>query len=107
MKVKTLIEDLGMTLIIGDEEKEISGIYVCDLLSWVISHAKTGDLWVTVMNNVNIIAVASLAEVACVVLAEGVTVDDVVVKKAEENGVTLLSSSLSAADVIVKANSLI
>jgi hypothetical protein len=69
MKVKTLVEELGMTLITGDGEKEITGIYACDLLSWVISHAKTGDLWVTVMNNVNIVAVASLAEVACIVLA--------------------------------------
>lgn len=107
MKVRTLIEELGMTLITGDEDKEVSGIYACDLLSWVISHAKTGDLWVTVMNNVNIVAVASLAEVACIVLAEGVAADEQVVKKASENGVTLLGSSMPTAEIVVKASKLI
>ena len=107
MKVKTLVEELGMTLITGDGEKEITGIYACNLLSWVISHAKTGDLWVTVMNNVNIVAVASLAEVACIVLAEGVKADEQVVKKARENGVTLLGSSMPTAEIIIKSSKLI
>lgn len=63
MKISDILEPCSLKLITGDPERTISGFYACDLLSWVISHAKEGDLWVTVMNNINILAVASLVDV--------------------------------------------
>ena len=52
MKISDILEPCSLKLITGDPERTISGFYACDLLSWVISHAKEGDLWVTVMNNI-------------------------------------------------------
>ncbi|MCH5169886.1 MAG: hypothetical protein J1F24_01230 [Oscillospiraceae bacterium] len=52
-----------------------------------------GDcVWITIMSNLNIIAVATLADVACIVLSEGVTVEDSIIKLAEEKGVNILLS---------------
>lgn len=107
MKVRTLVDELGMTLKTGDLDREITGIYTCDLLSWVISHCKTGDMWITVMNNVNIVAVASLAEIGCIVLPENIDVDNIVIRLAKEKGVTILTSSDTTVDIILKSNKLL
>ena len=77
MKLQTIL-DLPecRTLVKGDPEREITTIFCCDLLSIAMSKAPAGSVWVTVMGNRNTLAVASLAEVACIVLAEGVSLDE-------------------------------
>ncbi len=77
-----------------DEDREITGGYAGDLLSWVMGRASSGDAWVTIMSNMNIVAVASLADTACIILSEGVEPDDGVVAKATEVGVNILLSKL-------------
>ena len=77
-----------------DADREITGGYAGDLLSWVMGRANSGDAWVTIMSNVNIVAVATLADPSCIILAEGVTIDDGVMEKAEQQGINVLSSKL-------------
>ncbi|MBR6934813.1 MAG: AraC family transcriptional regulator [Clostridia bacterium] len=107
MTVKEVAEKLGFSILTGDGEREITGFYACDLLSWVISHAKNGDMWVTVMNNINILAVASLVDVACIVIPEGVEIYDNLAERANEKGITILATELSAADAVIKTHDLI
>lgn len=73
-------------------EREINGAYIGDLLSWVMGRAEAGNLWITIMSNVNVVAVGSLADVSAVILAEGVTLDAEVLSVAVEKGVNVLSS---------------
>lgn len=97
MTVKELLENNSLSVItMPFPEREISGCYIGDLLSWVMGRAEEGDCWITIMSNVNTIAVATLTGVACVILAEGVALDADALKKAEENGINVLSSSVSA-----------
>ena len=77
-------------------DKEIKGGYVGDLLSWVMGSASAGDVWITIMTNVNIIAVATLADTACILLAEGVTLEPDVLKLAQDKGVNVLRSERAA-----------
>ena len=107
MTVKEVAEKLGFSILTGNGEREITGFYACDLLSWVISHAKNGDMWVTVMNNINILAVASLVDVACIVIPEGVEIYDNLAERANEKGITILATELSAADAVIKTHDLI
>lgn len=107
MTVKEVAEKLGFSILTGDGEREITGFYACDLLSWVISHAKNGNMWVTVMNNINILAVASLVDVACIVIPEGVEIYDNLAERANEKGITILATELSAADAVIKTHDLI
>ncbi len=79
-------------LTLPDGEREINGAYIGDLLSWVMGRAKADNAWLTIMSNVNIVAVASLADVACIILAEGVTLDKTVIETAEAKGINILSS---------------
>ena len=74
MKVQTILElpDCRV-LAAGCPEREITRIFCCDLLSIAMSKAPAGGVWVTVMGNRNTLAVASLTDTACIILAEGVT----------------------------------
>ena len=77
-------------------EREISGVYIGDLLSWVMGRARENCAWITIMSNVNIVAVASLADVSCVILSEGVSLEESVIKTAADKGVNILSTSLNS-----------
>ncbi|NLH01277.1 MAG: hypothetical protein GX488_05175 [Clostridiales bacterium] len=108
MKVKEIAEKLGWQIIYGDGEREIEGgIYCCDLLSIVMGRAPSDSLWITVMGNVNAMAVAALADVAGVVVAEGMPFDEDALAGASKGSVTVLrtdqpvfAAALSAAKVL-------
>ena len=75
-----------------DGDREVTGGYAGDLLSWVMGRANSGDAWITIMSNVNIVAVATLADPSCIVLSEGVGIDAEVLEKAKSVGVNILGS---------------
>lgn len=88
-ELSPLIPTLALTKLCGSDAVTYEGVYAGDLLSRAMSHVKAGNLWITIMNNMNVIAVASLTEAAAVILAEGVTLPDEVRKAAEEEGITV------------------
>ena len=93
MTVNSLVKKLNLkTLVEGDMDREITGGYCGDLLSWVMGRAQSGDCWFTVMGNINAVAVCVLADCACIVLCENSTLDDDAKMRAEMQGVTILSS---------------
>ena len=97
MTVSELRDTLALTAFaLPDGDRPVTGGYAGDLLSWVMGRAQSGDAWITIMSNRNIVAVASLADVSCVLLAEGVQPDEGVEKTAQERGVNLLGSPRSA-----------
>ncbi|BDF69716.1 hypothetical protein CE91St41_06970 [Oscillospiraceae bacterium] len=96
MTVRECARALGLTPYhLGDPNREVSGGYAGDLLSWVISRAEEGGVWLTIMSSRNVAAVAELAGVACVVLTEGVAPSDSLAAAARERGLNLLGSGLS------------
>lgn len=108
MDIKTLKEKLNLTLICGDDlEREVTGCYCGDLLSWVMSRAQEGDAWLTVMGNVNSIGVAVLADVACIILTENAALDEEAFKRAEQNGVIILTTEKNSYRVAAEISRLI
>lgn len=97
LTVNELITELGLTpILLSDGEREIEGGYAGDLLSWVMGRANAGDAWVTIMSNMNVAAVAQLADVACVVFAEGVMPDQAAIDAASLHDINLLGSAKGA-----------
>lgn len=93
MTLRDVINTSQLEIIhLADEERIVSGAYVGDLLSWVIGRAKINDAFLTIMTNINVIAVAALAELSCVVFCENVEITDDVLTAAKEKNVTLLRS---------------
>jgi hypothetical protein len=78
------------------EDKEITCGYACDLLSWVMAHGEPGMAWATVQTHMNVVAVAVLAEMACVVLPEDLAMEKESLEKATQEGMNVLSTPLSA-----------
>ena len=76
------------------ENRIVTGVYCCDLLSIAMTKVPAGAVWVTVMSNLNTLAVASLTEAACVILAEGVIVDESLVERAKQQGIALFHTEL-------------
>lgn len=91
MTIHELVSATGLEVIHMEPDREASGMFCCDLLSVAMARAPADSIWVTVMGNRNVVAVASLADVACVVLAEGYQYDEDAVTAAAGN-VTLLRS---------------
>ncbi len=108
MTVKQLTEKIILKeFVLSDPEREITGGYAGDLLSWVMGRASEGDAWITIMTNINVIAVASLADTACVILAEGVAPDEEMLSVARAKQINLLGSEESTFALCSKVGELI
>ena len=103
MTVSELVNKLDLMVLTNENfaDREIKGCYVGDLLSWVMGRAEQDSAWITIMSNVNIVAVAALVDMACIILAEGVAVDKEVVDKAESQGIIILSTDKNSYETAV------
>lgn len=97
MNVAQFAEKIGARLVTSEAgaDRQVSGVYACDLLSWAMSHSSRGDAWITVHTNMNVVAVAVLAEIACVVIPEGIDIEQSIVDKAIQEGIPILATSHS------------
>ena len=108
MDVKNLVEELGLKVLCGENlEREISGCYCGDLLSWVMSRANEGDVWLTVMGNINSVGVAVLADVACIVLTENAALDEDALNRAKQNNVIILQTDKNSYQMAAAISKLI
>ena len=105
LNVGQFTEKFGLNIMTGKANlnKEIKGVYICDLLSWVMSHAKTGDIWITVLTNLNVVAVAALTDVACIIVPEGLSVEEATLKRAEAEGVVILGTDMDSYSICKRA----
>ncbi len=96
MKVNNLIQEECFHAVNKGKgtDREISVPYCCDLLSFAMGRMPAGAAWVTVMGNVNTLAVATLTDAACIILAEGSHLDEAAAKKAKEQEITVFETEL-------------
>ncbi len=84
------------------EDREVTCGYTCDLLSWVMAHGDEGMAWVTVQTHLNVVAVAVLAEMACIVLPEDIVMEGDSLRKAVDEGMSVMSSPMPAYEICGK-----
>ncbi len=107
MKMNELIHQINgqeniLTLINEKTDKEISGVYIGDLLSHVMANADENNLWLTVQRHVNVIAVAQLLDFSGIIFVEGVKPEEDTLKKATELDIPLLTTPLDAYSLSIK-----
>ena len=103
MKVKELVEKLDLEVISeGNPDRDINGVYIGDLLSWVMSNADSDNVWITIMSNINIVAVATLVDTSAIIVCEGVELDDTVIETAKSKGINIMSTTLTAYETALK-----
>ncbi len=108
MIVKDLVDKLSLKVINeADTSREIHGAYAGDLLSWVMGRAKSDNIWITIMSNVNVVAVASLCNVSIVVLSENSVLDKDGLEKAKMQDINVYSSELTSYELCCRVAELI
>ncbi len=104
MTLKEIVEQLNLTVLTGQAylDREVDGAYIADLLSCVMAGAKAGQLWFTLQTHLNTVAVASLLELAGIVVTEGAPIPKETIAKAEEEKMVLLLSEEPTFETIAK-----
>ena len=102
MNLKKIIEKLGLEVktCAGQIDKEINRGYSSDLMSDVIANSKKGDIWITLQVHLNIVAVASMKELSCIILINGREPENETSKRAESENIPILVSKLPAFELI-------
>lgn len=80
-------------------DREIESGYVGDLLSWVMANADNNCAWVTIQTHMNIIAVATLLEMACIIIPEGAEIEEDTLAKATEENIPIITTEMNAYQV--------
>ena len=109
MKLPELVEKLELKVVSGAGalDREVTGGYVGDLLSDVMANSDKGQAWVTIQGHINVVAVGTLKELAAVILVNGREPAPDTVAKADEEGLPILLSGLSAFELSGKLYALI
>ena len=108
-QIKRGFKSLAYSIVFRSKEKDVykRQPFCCDLLSVAMGKAPAGSCWVTVMANMNTLAVAVLTEVACIVLAEGMKLDDTCLQKAVQQGITVFQTAEPVFDAALKVQRLL
>jgi len=95
MKVSDIVEKLNLEIFSGSKglDREIHGGYTSDLLSDVMGHAESGDVWTTLQTHKNVIAIASLKELAAVIIVKGLKPEADTIAQSNEEGIPILGTS--------------
>lgn len=96
MTVQELVNALNLTVLSGENglNREIEGCYVSDLLSDVMGNAEINNVWVTLQTHKNVMAIASLKELACVILVKGQNASEETLAQSNEEGIPFLSTTM-------------
>lgn len=102
--LEQIIEELGLELVTAGDGavRSIGGGYASDLLSFVMSHARAGDVWVTLQAHDNVVAVAGLIGLAAVIITEGQRPTAGMIARAEQEGVVLLATAKTTFTVVAE-----
>ncbi len=109
MTVLELNDHLNLQIVTSNTEaleNNINGAYIGDLLSWVMANLNKDNIWITIQGHLNIIAVASLAEASCIILTEGSLPDQDTLKRADLEGIPILTSSMSSYELAKQLSNL-
>ena len=108
MTVKELRTALDLQVLSEpDPDRAVTGGYAGDLLSWVMGRARSGDAWITVMGNVNAIAVCVLADTACLILSDASPLDDAARARAQAEEIPVLRSDKNTYTLAVELSRLL
>lgn len=104
MKLREIIKEVNLEVKTGDDrlDSEITGGYASDLLSDVMANAQKGNIWITLQIHQNIVAVATLKEIAGIILVNGRQPEEDTLQKAMQEKIPVLVSELPTFELVGK-----
>jgi predicted transcriptional regulator len=95
MKVKEIADKLGLASATPMFDKDVSGVYLSDMVSDVIANAKAGNILVTMQVHANVVAAANLVDLCAIIVAQGKKPPEDVVRMATKAEITLLTTEMN------------
>lgn len=97
-KINEIIEALNLEVLSGRKglDRIVTGCYVCDLLSDVMGNSKEGQIWITLQTHKNVMAIASLRDLAAVILINGLKPDAETEAQSEHESIPILGTKATA-----------
>lgn len=104
MKVSDLVKQLNLTVVSGEKglDREVDGAYVSDLLSDVMGFAQENQVWITLQVHQNVMAIASLKDLAAVILVKGFEAAENTIRHSDDEQIPILSTTLSTFEITGK-----
>jgi serine kinase of HPr protein (carbohydrate metabolism regulator) len=101
MKVSDLVQQLGLKILGGEKglNREITGGYTSDLLSDVMGHAGAGQVWISLQTHKNVMAIASLKELAAVIVVKGLRPETDMLEHAGLEDIPVLGTTEEAFEI--------
>ena len=101
MRITDIIETLDLKVLSGGEDLsgQVTGGYVSDLLSDVMGNAREGQIWITLQTHQNIIAVASLKDIAAIIIVKGLAPDSDTIEKSNTENIPVLSTNMDTFNI--------
>lgn len=108
MKVKNIIELKHFQLISNNSgiENDVNGMFSSDLLSHVMGFASERNILITVLNNINVLGVASLLDLSCVIFSHNIQVNEQIITKSNELNIPLIRTKLSTSETVITLHKL-
>ena len=102
MKLQKIIDKLALKVLTAFEDKDITGVFISDMLSDVMSNAQSGNLWITVQSHKNIVSAANLIDISAVIVTYNKPVPEDTIELANRYHVIILSSPLKTFELASK-----
>ncbi len=104
MKLTDIIKSLDLKIKSGSDllDREVTGGYVSDILSSVLTHAEQGNIWVTYQRHLNIVPIAGAKDISGIIVVSGRQIDKETLEKAEEEKIPILGTGMDAFQVVGK-----
>lgn len=101
-KVGVILND-DYRLLTSEESinNKFKGIYATDLLSSAIKHIKDKVALVTIISTQTAISLSVMLDLEVVIIPADQSMEDIVIRRANQEGIAVISTSLKAHEVII------
>ena len=108
MKLTELVQKLNLSVRSAKAglDREVTGGYASDLLSDVLANGEEGNIWITLQIHQNIVAVASMKDLAGIILVNGREPEPETVEKAEAENIAIMLTEMPTFELVGRLYSL-
>jgi predicted transcriptional regulator len=102
MKLQEIVKELNLKVRCADDslDRQVSGGYASDLLSDVMANSEKDNVWITLQIHRNIVGVASLKELAAIIIVNGREAEEEALEKARQENIPILVTELPAFEIV-------
>ena len=102
MTINELVGSVGLKPLNTFEDRDVSGVFVSDMVSDVMANAKSGELWITIQTHKSIMLAANLVDVSAVIITGGKEIPQETVEMADKYGIAILTSEHPTYELVGK-----